>query len=422
VDRAGAKRRRRGVTVLEVIFSIGITAVGLLGVLAILPVAGSRVTRGTIADMADRVGRNAIREFDIRHMRQENMWAMFWEADLQSNLAMPQNPVTDLPDQQPFLYEYKRSRRTAFCIDPLFIATHVTNWRSQISDLDKRVQRFPYPASATHRMRRITLRYDPGALGSTKKTDSNNNDYYHAPPMVLSQAQQVFMSQDDLVFDLPDDRTGRPVQNFSTDETKRQTNGDYSWMATLVPREGNQTTDLYLLSIVVFHRRDMSMTLDYNSNDEPDPERQVKVVQFYGRGVGGGDVQLGADDEKNLSLKAGNWLMLSGRFRVGVDENDEDGDGNTTENLYAYMFRWYRVASTDDVQFDSTATLPYTCNVTLQGRDWTRSDWFVLGAQDRRRTTTPSSTNPTYATLVSNVVAVYEREISMETSSMWTVW
>ena len=67
-------RARRGVTLLEVLFSIGIVAVGLLGVLIIVPLAGTRSAQGTIADGGDRMGRNAIRLFDVQHMRQPNMW------------------------------------------------------------------------------------------------------------------------------------------------------------------------------------------------------------------------------------------------------------------------------------------------------------------------------------------------------------
>jgi hypothetical protein len=54
---------------VEVMFSIGIVSVGLLGVLLVIPLASNRTTRGIIADGADRAGRNAIREFEIRAMR-----------------------------------------------------------------------------------------------------------------------------------------------------------------------------------------------------------------------------------------------------------------------------------------------------------------------------------------------------------------
>jgi len=70
---AGSRRAPQGVTLLEVLFSIGIVAVGLLGVLIIVPLAGSRSAQGMIADGADRMGRNAIRLFDIHHMRHPNM-------------------------------------------------------------------------------------------------------------------------------------------------------------------------------------------------------------------------------------------------------------------------------------------------------------------------------------------------------------
>ena len=57
------------------IFSLGIVTVGLLGVMIIVPLAGLRTAQGTIADGADRLGRNAIRAFDVYQMRRPDSWA-----------------------------------------------------------------------------------------------------------------------------------------------------------------------------------------------------------------------------------------------------------------------------------------------------------------------------------------------------------
>ena len=59
--------------------------------------------------------------------------------------------------------------------------------------------------------------------------------------MGMLQANQVFTSDDSLVFDLPKDRTIGPVQNFSRGSSsnqplRRSTTGSLSWMATIVPR------------------------------------------------------------------------------------------------------------------------------------------------------------------------------------------
>jgi len=238
--------------------------------------------------------------------------------------------------------------------------------------------------------------------------------------MNLSQSIQEFVAQDDLVFDLPDDRTAMPEQNYGetanslATPTKRQWQGRFSWMATLAPKDGN-ATDQYILSIIVFHRRDTTMTMAYGGGqrDPPDNERLVRVAQFYGLGFGGGDVQLQTirDQRSDLEIKGGEWVMLSAR--VDVDENR-----STYPTSDPALFRWYRVLSVDG---DIQGTGPYTRDVTLQGLDWTRSEWFVIDAASKRRTTTPFANYPTQVTLLSNVVAVYEKTIRLETSSLWTV-
>ena len=112
----GARRLhwRHGATVLEVIFAIGIVAVGLLGALTIIPVAGYRVTQGTIADNADRMGRNAIRQFDVGQMRRQETWTRF----LTTSTTWP--PQQYVPFSPTVTYP-------AICIDPPFISTHVYN-------------------------------------------------------------------------------------------------------------------------------------------------------------------------------------------------------------------------------------------------------------------------------------------------------
>ena len=418
---------RHGVTVLEVLFSIGIVAVGLLGVLTIVPVAGNRVTQGNIADNGDRLGRNAIRQFDLRNMRQPNMWTRFnptnqgyqeygmaW-VDLTQVRTSPnrltyrwrRDPTTNSGVTPPLPWHAR-----SFCIDPLFVARHVEN-----GQFSEKAANFPYfpntifdPTANTDfyepRMDRVSLRNYPGSLGA----------------MTLAQALQVFMAQDDLVFDLPKDRTLTPQQKYDADNAgnvlKRQFDGKYTWMATLTPRyesyldDINIIPDTYVLSIVVFYRRDMQMTIDVAS-PEPDNERLVNVSTFYGQGFGGGDIQLQTRStnpprpREDLELKEGQWVMLSAMI---------ESQNYPNPPAYPYeavtLFRWYRVISVDETQPNGAL---FTRNVTVQGPDW--SD--AIGRLARNDSTNDIRDN-TQATLLNDVVAVYEKTIRLETSGMWT--
>jgi len=403
--------------VLEVIFSIGIVTVGLLGTLIIIPVAGNRVTQGTIADNADRAGRNAIRQFDVMQMGRKEMWTRFKRTG---------NPPPPLHQYVPF---GPTVAYPAFCIDPLFIATHVNNVSSNVPPIvSPKTEFFPYfvPANTEARMRRISLRKFPGA--------SHN---LNAPPAVrfqmgmpLEQAYQCFMTQDDLVFDLPDDRTLVPEQKFDSNNAKRQFDGKYTWMVTLSPKgvfydltkvtpNTFARTDLYTLSFVVFHRRDMSMAMHYGNptTEGPDPERLV-YADFRdasnnltpGAGIGGGNVSLETiawpsalpprpHVEQDLEVRQGNWLMLSAKFRP-------NGNANLAP---VSVFRWYRVLSADEVSGD--VSNGFTRTVTLLGPDWTD----VIGGQLRANALPVAQ-----ATLLNGVVAVYEKTIRLENSGMWT--
>ena len=370
--------RRRGVSLLEVLFSIGIVAVGLLGIMVLLPVAGSRLAHGIVADMGDRVGRSAIRQFNVQMMRQPNTWTWY---DLN---ASPQGYVPVPP-----------SPGVSYCIDPLCVATLVdTSAYTPVAGY------FPSIAGAAGnpRMYRISLRPTAGVLNGMKQP----------------QAEQAFLYQDDLTVRLPDDRALLPIQNFGTGNVKRQYEGRYSWLATLTP-VGSSASNLYVLSIVVFHRRDLGMTLPASSpgSNEPENERMVDVVFPTGTTValGGGDVMLKTRTnnsptpwsnpprpDKDIQLGQGEWIMLMA-----------NAAGQP-------IFKWYRVIAVEPdtynvstgtygPQFDNTTdpTNPfYYRNVTLFGQDW-------------------DTTLATQALLMNGVVAVYEKTIRLETSSLWTV-
>lgn len=347
--------RRSGVTVLEVLFSIGIVTVGLLGVMIIVPLAGLRTAQGTIADGADRLGRNAIRAFDVYQMRRPDSWAQ-----LDPSGAAQYIPFTG---------------GEPFCIDPLYMAANTGTGA---------IFRFPYlgsdPANPDPNdvpfMRRISLRTFPGATLPSPVPGAPLSRI-----MSVDQAGQFFLGEDDLVFNLPKDRTAPPQQRFSFDDSaapvtterlKRQWEGKFSWLATLIPN----SVDTYLLSIVVFHRRDSVV----------DGER-LATVTFNSNGFNGGDVVLNASSPDDLKMKEGEWLMLAGARSVSERH-----------------FRWYRIQTADAGPVENSGG-GYDRDLTLFGQDWPVTQ--LLPAYNK-------------AIWIPGVVAVYEKTIRLETSSLWT--
>ncbi|MEC9095883.1 MAG: hypothetical protein VX776_04575, partial [Planctomycetota bacterium] len=69
-------RNRSGVTIVEVLFAIGIVVMGLMGIGGLIMIAGTQLTQGLQADGMSNIGLNAVEEFDMRHLRhQDNLVA-----------------------------------------------------------------------------------------------------------------------------------------------------------------------------------------------------------------------------------------------------------------------------------------------------------------------------------------------------------
>ena len=200
--------------------------------------------------------------------------------------------------------------------------------------------------------------------------------------MSIEQAGQIFLGEDDLVFTLPDDRSSPPQQQYDhpLDRNKRQWEGKFSWLATLVQKPDST---LYVLSIVVFHRRDAAVDAEKMVVVTPIPPNTVL-------GFNGGDVELSSTEQDDLEMKEGEWLMLAGKNSAGVQ-----------------LFRWYRVQNADPSPVENAAGTGYVRQLTLFGRDWPFGE-------------ITSSGNITRAIWMPGVVAVYEKTIHLETSSLWT--
>jgi hypothetical protein len=67
-----APRRRRGISLIEVLMSIFIVSVGLLGVLSLVPVGHLEAQKGSAADRAAVIGEYAMRDFRIRGLHHQD--------------------------------------------------------------------------------------------------------------------------------------------------------------------------------------------------------------------------------------------------------------------------------------------------------------------------------------------------------------
>jgi hypothetical protein len=410
----------RGVTVLEVLISIGVAAVGLLGVILLIPLADHQMNRGFVLERANQVGANAFREFEVRGMHNPHNWKLYFPAT-GNYTSLPQPTYTNVQQPPDGPVSFTRiemvgspaapvAYRRAFAIDPRMVA----NYFGLTAAEQTAVRRFPYNNSNTIRwMPRLTLN-SPATLALNPPGNGS---------MTLTHADAVFIADDDLVFQRSnDDRTLPPLQldnegaswQFSAaaaggpapTQLTRQAQERMSWMATLVPQEPSgvvsRLSDLYVLSIVVYHQRDGALLIDEEN------ERTLRIPLtgsyngFKAGGVGGGEVALFVDDttypglsrEEALSVRAGDWVLLTPSLPF------------TVAPLVGDQWRWYRVLAADSEVIDSDSGMDpnappdhWIRYVTLDGLDWTPRETQVIA--------------------VKNVVAVFEKTIRLETSSLW---
>jgi hypothetical protein len=402
------KQHIAGITIVEVLFSVGIIVTGLLGVAGLIMIAGAQMTQGLEADAMSNAGLNAITEFKTREMgRPDNL--RWYNTSTHSFTPVLSNN----------LYGLGNEASPSFCIDPFFIAEQVID-RDQDSVKDNlkyhEYNRFPGiqadPANpnqiAPWQMRRVSLANPPGLLnvGYPLGTQNISN---------LLQSRAIFIAKDDIFTSKPTSATELPQQTWITNQAgnyvKRLNAAETSWMATLTPNRNRimnvparqyEPTDQYLLSIVIFNNRFINYIDD---NTDPEKERLLKIT-FRNKGFGGGAVRLYHTDPAALELKHGDWLMLSAFSEIGA------------------CFRWYRISYIEDETSTTNMTTTswgvirpgeYYRNVTLQGPDWSRPEW-----QDTGTKTNPIPARfPTYVTYIPRVVGVFERTIRLESTSLY---
>lgn len=328
------RRVRRGVSLLEVLISIFVLMVGLLGVAALIPVGRHHIAEGLKADRAAACGQAILHEARIRGWLDPTSWRY---AD-----GTPDGSAVVSGSQFP------RLPRRTYVIDPLFI----TYASSQPSPDYPKIQRVPYD-SATD-LRRVTLARVPLSNGIFS----------------LSESQRLCTWHDDLLFPTPDDTADRPralvlaegtpssilwpirpSDNVAaTNALLNQNQGDFSWLLTVTPLVSDSMVELnnsvsYQLSVVVFQKRDLSSVLA----GSPPGERLIASINFGGFGYGGGDVELRSPSAGNLEIKENDWIMVP------------------FPDLPS-RYEWYRVVATDDAPTWDDPN--WKRNVTLAGRDW----------------------------------------------------
>jgi hypothetical protein len=392
--------QRHAVTLIEVLMSTLVISLGIMGLLALIPLGNHLANRGLEADRVSSLGQRIYREARTRGALNPDNWIDRFNSDV-SDPDPGKRRRNTIRQKGEFL-----PARQAYLIDPTyFVTTDTNNTRNEFpsqTDVTNSSAAFsPYNIQ----MRRITLSTLPaGGL-------------YLEP----AQANLAFASSDQLAFERPkatdDPLTNSPRQMFyqdsSTNNIKRQIQRPFSWMIMLVPEPlygfsenlplatntitnntnniSEASTDQFNASTIIMRNRNMI--------DGPGSIDRGEHV-FNVTGASFGEVTLSMPDpssnldleqaEDIMDLARGRWICLTRNNRIP----------NTASPVsQSNVYHWYRIQSADEVVQNGTS---YEINLSIQGPDWQYSQ------------------PPTQAIYVRSVVGVYERKVRLESLSKWT--
>lgn len=286
--------RRAGVSLLEVMFSLGVATIGLLGVASLVSVAGVRIGNAAKMDAASAYANEALGVFGVRDFARDDYI-------LADGSRLPKVAISGIPIAR------QARRPIPLCIDPLGVAGPMTaNGASQL------VGGFPAigdPAFSIPRVMRASL----AARGANQAEQIRNRRLV---------AESLFVSRNDLIFERPKDRT-IPAKLLRSEQGIPQYDGRFSWFATMSP--ASLVSNLYTLSIVVVHGRAL------DASQENDVGFPVRFLGGSGTQVGG-VVLRGVGDTK---IADDSWLMLrhGGSMRVGWYLVVSGGDVLTAEDV-----------------------------------------------------------------------------------------
>ena len=439
-----APRARRAMSLIEVLISMFVLLFGLMGVAAIFPVGNYYATESEKFDLASSIAQNAFEELKARGLLKTEHWH-YAEMNTggENPTAVEQATVSenypDVGEYDTSVFQPKTIENGdfnansgmfnipgplgaghAFVLDPMGAAANIGQYNvdvfPRVTDIDGNVinlnnvwadapsglrvlsgNRWP--------MRRITVRDSSGLLRKTV-------------------AETIFRLRDDLAVEFSDEKDRPGIQrwdvvdlentpNDPTDDTplRRQYQGNYSWLATIVPTTGVGLEALQPsnskygqidcdVSIVVFRKRDETA---------PTAERLLHAELLLGGELviysTGGTFAKDEVDAAVEGLRPGNWISLMG----------------VNQTTGSFVMKWYRVLSLDDETGDvnvpslgdtglgSTGFNAVGRHAMLIGPDWPAAPaTLVNGAVADLR-----------AAILPGVISVVTKPLKMESSSLW---
>ncbi len=444
---------RRGISLFEVLISILVAAIGVFGVLVLIPFAARTAQLGIDRESAINAAKNYFADFQAYGYHDPETWIDnldYLDAQERNRQVDRIEPMGVPPMVLPLVPQPWPPQTTTnnnnialgwpYLIDPLGSLTNLGNPAvMQYGQFPQSTAAFPLPNNLP------TIN-----LANTLDPDSPN-----MPGLRFGNgfglARRLSLQPDDLRFLPPADELGPPRQvYYSMDaipEAKRQYDGRYTTIAFVIPEDdqGRQ----YRMITIVGKAGDRVAERVFEVIDPgaapampPDMMRIVKTDtaplttrEYEQVAIGGGDLLLSeiptagqpALDEDQI--RNNDWIMLISYYRTDPLPYTPGPPPTGEPTFDDIQLDFHRVIHADRVSPDADADpMPIpaqgidrgavtgaerTYSVTLQGSDFDLyRDWEGRMVNDRTDVST-------YAILIPNVLAVYERSFRVEPDSTW---
>lgn len=350
--------RRNGMTLIEIMSSVMVLAVGLVGVLAAIPFGGFRLSQMNEADYSSAVGRVAVRTIKSNGWANPNNWYLK-STQTGGLLNDVVNPAIKMDSDGGI----RLNLAYPFFIDPL-------NPNNQSYGPTF------YPTDS-----RLWNVNAPFFYSCVSPIVGSSNIQIAVSEGLSERYERAFYLPDDLAsgYDVSEDETElRPRLETESDNVMQ--NGDvpsfsgrYTWMATIYPKSNSEAFFNCRLSDVSSADYDAVVFKDRIPDDE-----RVMNVTLDGSGNQGGTVTLdlssmldnsGANASDGLDrarvleqLETTKYVMLT-----GVDDIPVDG-------VFPNFSRWYKIANYSVIGEDDNGD-PLTLRLSLIGPD-TPASWI----------------------------------------------
>jgi hypothetical protein len=399
---------RRGLSLTEVLISMGILTLGLLGVASVFPVGSYYMQKAEVSDKGSAIAQSVFSEIMARGMLNPRAWYVmipmpttgvygFWNTTLPSDgkyspsgtskagtftrpfgqaLAEAINQPTAATDKAVLAKQFG----SAYVIDPIGVSLMAlrnggapatsSSWAHGPAAL--------FPATAYLEGGYYT-KLSPAAAawapwsGTTtpflwpirRVTFRQPSNGWQMDPTV---AEHYARSSDDLTVDFParDDRPG--MQNWDTNVSKagdtvplaRKWTGDYSWIATVAPptnaaRDGMATNPegfAYDVSVVVFYKRLLPDTADVTFPLYTDQTRYQAAMGTGERAVKASVVSTGLNGGELLLSDWGDAKDANGKAMSAFDQLKSGQwimlcgpHPNSSTSEPRLVLKWYQVVS-----------------------------------------------------------------------------